>query len=557
MPADYRFIVHKSVEEFLNTLDTDMVGRVVGESTSTKFLFAVDPGCSRKVPRWEYVVTQLGEGVIVAQVHTATAYSALLQKEIEYKALQRLASGEIETPKHWRLATVLTYVENHWDGRPQVSTPKHPVLPGSPVYIAPDQLIEKLYAKEGEGLYVGNLVTRRSVCVKLSIAGFRRHLAIIAQTGAGKSYLAGVLMEELLAKGATIIVLDPHADYVRMGVPNSSWDEKLSRRVTVYRVSHKPGRFTDIRNIRRLAVRFSDLSLDELFYLAGMDERFTQIRRVVAHAYKKLKQEKEGVGFNSEDLVQELSRLSEIVDKQDRRRAEHAYNAQTYVGRIAGLGIFGEQTTPVEEILKPKTMSVIDLSGLTDREADLISYLILKKIFTNKSGPPENAYQYPVFIFIEEAHRFIPPENVRTTWSSQVIKQIASEGRKFGVFLTLITQRPSKVHPDALSQCNSQIIMRITNPLDQKAVMEASERLGEELFEDLPGLDKGEAIVVGDIVNLPAIISVRKRRSYEGGADIDVDSLLSRALHEAEKEEDDRFKRGMDWDEYKRRFDVG
>jgi DNA helicase HerA-like ATPase len=555
MPANYRFTVYKGVEEFLKKLETEIVGRVVGESTSTRFLFAVDPGCSRKMPRWEYAMTQLGEGVVVAQVHSATAYSALLQKDIEYKALQRLASGEIEAPKHWRLATVLAYVENLWDSRPSISTPKHPVLPGSPVYIAPDQLIEKLYAKEGEGLYVGNLVTRRTVGVKLSIAGFRRHLAIIAQTGAGKSYLAGVLMEELLEKGATVIVLDPHADYVRMGISNSSWDERLGRRVTVYRVSHKPGRYTDIRNIKRLAVRFSDLSLDELYYLAGMEERFTQIRRVVSQAYKKLKQEKERVGFSSEDLVHELSRLSETVDKQDRKRAENAYNAQTYVSRISGLGIFGGQTTPVEEMLKPKTLSVIDLSGLTDREADLIAYLVLKKIFTNKSGPPENAYQYPVFIFIEEAHRLIPPETVRTTWSSQVIKQIASEGRKFGVFLTLITQRPSKVHPDALSQCNSQIIMRITNPLDQRAVMEASERLGEELFEDLPGLDKGEAIVVGDIVNLPAIMSVRKRRSYEGGADIDVDNLLSRALNEAEEEEDDRFRRGMDWDEYKRRFD--
>jgi len=557
MRANYRFTVARSVDDFLKILDTDIVGRVVGESTSTKFLFAVDPGCSSRVPRWEYVMTQLGEGVIVAQVHTATAYSALLQKDIEYKALQRLASGDIEAPKHWRLATVLAYVENLWDSRPNISTPKHPVLPGSPVYMAPDQLIERLYAKEGEGLNIGNLVTRPTVGVKLSTAGFRRHLAIIAQTGAGKSYLAGVLMEELLAKGATIIVLDPHADYVRFGVPNNSWDERLARRVTVYRVSHKPGRFTDIKNVRKLAVRFSDLSPDELFYLAGMDERFTRIRRVVTQAYKKLKQEKEGVGFSAEDLVQELSRISEAVDKQDRKRAEHAYNAQTYVGRIAGLGIFGEYTTTVEEMLKPKTMAVIDLSGLTDREADLIAYLVLKNIFTNKSGPPENAYQYPVFIFIEEAHRFIPPETVRTTWSSQVIKQIASEGRKFGVFLTLITQRPSKVHPDALSQCNSQIIMRITNPLDQKAVMEASERLGEELFEDLPGLDKGEAIVVGDIINLPAIIKVRKRRSYEGGADIDVDNLLNIALHEAEKEEDNRFKRSMDWNEYKRRFDGG
>ncbi|MCS6788682.1 MAG: ATP-binding protein, partial [Aigarchaeota archaeon] len=139
-----------------------------------------------------------------------------------------------------------------------------------------------------------------------------------------------------------------------------------------------------------------------------------------------------------------------------------------------------------------------------------------------------------------------------TTFSGEVIKRIAAEGRKFGVFLILITQRPSKIHPDVLSQCNSQAIMRITNPVDQKAVMEASERLGEELMEDLPGLEGGEAIVVGDVVSLPVVIRVRRRLSLEGGADIDVSGLLEEALREAARELEDRSKREMDWDSMRR-----
>ncbi|MEM4762153.1 MAG: ATP-binding protein, partial [Thermofilum sp.] len=106
---------------------------------------------------------------------------------------------------------------------------------------------------------------------------------------------------------------------------------------------------------------------------------------------------------------------------------------------------------------------------------------------------------------------------------------IASEGRKFGVFLILVTQRPSRIDADALSQCNSQIILRITNPHDQRAVAEASERLGEELMRDLPGLNVGEAIIVGELTRVPVIVKVRRRLTREGGADIDLVSELRRA----------------------------
>jgi len=92
-----------------------------------------------------------------------------------------------------------------------------------------------------------------------------------------------------------------------------------------------------------------------------------------------------------------------------------------------------------------------------------------------------------------------------------------------------VTQRPNKIHQDALSMCNSQIIMRLTNTSDQNAVADASEALSRELLNDLPGLNVGEAIVLGPIVRRPAIVNITQRATAEGGADRDVMADLERA----------------------------
>ncbi len=143
-------------------------------------------------------------------------------------------------------------------------------------------------------------------------------------------------------------------------------------------------------------------------------------------------------------------------------------------------------------------------------------------------------FEYPLFVFVEEAHKFIPAEG--DTYSSRIIKKIAAEGRKFGVFLVVITQRPSKIHSDALSQCNSQIIMRITNPKDQDAVMASSERLGETLMEDLPGLNTGEAVIVGEMTRAPIMARISKRATREGGSDVDILSKMKEAVSKAKEQ---------------------
>lgn len=102
------------------------------------------------------------------------------------------------------------------------------------------------------------------------------------------------------------------------------------------------------------------------------------------------------------------------------------------------------------------------------------------------------------------------------------MRKIASEGRKFGFGLGIISQRPSKIDPDVLSQCGTQISMKIRNPNDQDAIRKSVEAAGEDVTRELPGLTPGQAIVSGDAMNTPALIRVRKRRTDHGAESRDV-----------------------------------
>jgi DNA helicase HerA-like ATPase len=101
-----------------------------------------------------------------------------------------------------------------------------------------------------------------------------------------------------------------------------------------------------------------------------------------------------------------------------------------------------------------------------------------------------------------------------------VLKTILSEGRKFGVSIGLISQRPGKLDSDVLSQCMTQCIMRITNPIDQNRIAESVESVGRDLLRELPSLSKGQVIVAGASVNTPVMLRVRTRLTTHGGESI-------------------------------------
>jgi DNA helicase HerA-like ATPase len=105
--------------------------------------------------------------------------------------------------------------------------------------------------------------------------------------------------------------------------------------------------------------------------------------------------------------------------------------------------------------------------------------------------------------------------------STNILKQILSEGRKFGVGIGLITQRPGKLDQDVLSQCMTQIIMRIVNPIDQDTIAKSVEGAGRQLLDELPALTKGQAIICGVAVNTPVMCRIRPRITQHGGETFD------------------------------------
>jgi DNA helicase HerA-like ATPase len=106
-----------------------------------------------------------------------------------------------------------------------------------------------------------------------------------------------------------------------------------------------------------------------------------------------------------------------------------------------------------------------------------------------------------------------------------MLRTILSEGRKFGLGVGLITQRPGKLDSDVLSQCMSQFLLRIINPVDQDSLKHGVEAAGRDLLNELPALTKGQAIIAGACVNTPVLCRIRQRLTRHGGDTLNAPEL--------------------------------
>lgn len=486
------------------------IGYVVGENSSDYFRFVMDS--STRVRKWEYVSVISDGYELIGRIDKVISRSDLLNEGLGFESASKYVSNKIYDEVSVCHVRSLGILRNG-----QIELSRDLVKPGSPVVRSSRDTLRSLFGFEADrGLYLGDLVDRDDVPVNVDLNGFRRHLAILAQTGAGKSNAAAVIMEELLKKGASVIVLDPHADYVLMRKTREG--SFYSDAIKIFRTPFSTGRYgSDSKGfVEEFVIKFQDLEADDLSDIMDIKEEWTTLRRVVEDL---LTVPGSKISLNS--FISAVDQLSE----DDRSKIS---------GRLRLLNkikdIFGDKSTSTGEYLSPGQLTILDLSGMDQFLANYFSYRVIQDIYEKKSS---TEYTTPVFLVVEEAHNFVPPYS---KWHiSSLIKKIASEGRKFGIFLIVITQRPGKIDQDVLSQCNSEIIMRITNPLDQKAVLESGERISEHVIQDLPSLNVGEAIITGEFTKIPSIIKVRRRETMEGGGDIDIVGELGKAKEQRDK----------------------
>ena len=431
----------------------------------------------------------------------------------------------MEPERFGYLVTVCTVIGHFDKDLGEFCNPLTKPNTGDAVYLAPDEMLASISkVKPGtRGSANVGVVLGRKCPVVLSVKDIvSQHLSIIAATGSGKSYTVGVLLEEIMGpenRGA-VLVFDPHGEYSTL--------TELMNLDSMTKKDYRP--VVKVIRPEDIKIRIRDMTFSDI--CAVMDDgNMSDKMRVLMHGvYEEVKQafhEKRG-NFTYDELRRAIQQ-----NREARGEDEATYTALLW--RLQKLepspfSIFDDHMhQDLDEFFQIGQLTVLDMSGIEAGFQQLIAAVLLRRVFTarkdtvTKRNTPDSSSDkylpYPVFIVLEEAHRFAPQNEEAK--SKSMLKTVLSEGRKFGIGVCMISQRPAKLDQDSLSQCMTQITMRIINPIDQGQVAAALEALSRDLLDRLPSLAKGEAVISGMAINTPSIVKVRKRLTTHGGSDID------------------------------------
>jgi DNA helicase HerA-like ATPase len=203
--------------------------------------------------------------------------------------------------------------------------------------------------------------------------------------------------------------------------------------------------------------------------------------------------------------------------------------------------------------IKPGKANVLDLGQVDENTAEvLVAHVLRHALYSRKKfirNHDKNELRIPIFFIVEEAHILAPQS--RNPNSKYWITRIAREGRKFGLGLCLVSQSPKSVDGETLAQANNMIILRLVEPKDQKHVQTASESLSEDLVQQLPSLNIGEALVLGLMTKVPTLVKIDEFKGRQRGGDLDIIeqwmNYEEELQEEIEKERKDLYNLGGDY----------
>jgi len=516
------------------------LGIVVGESTPINSTVLVDLGVEAYVKAGAHVVAGDGSGCRLGVVEMLLAGSDMLSPHAsDYAAVDRMVRNygeDVERSLYMRARVRwLSYVDPLLDGR--VMTPKRPVKPGTEVYLASASLLKSIFDPDEDGwLRLGRLTVGEDVDYSIEVKKLMRHVAILAVTGGGKSNTVCVLARKLVSQyGATVAIFDVHGEYAKLGeagdVPVKVMNGALNPVAVNYReLLQLIGMPASAHQQRRLLLWLWSQamklhSLGKISSVEVLDFMERVLEEMAAAAAEN--SSKPLHPSTASQIVAEVAKLSGVKIGEDRRAPPVKLEQILGVlSKLEDLKYYGGALNAMiprdlDKIIVPGHLNVIDLSSLDEWQADAVVSHYLRRILEErkKARRGNGGYPTPIIVVIEEAHILIPKDEDTLTryWAAR----IAREGRKFGVGLVIVSQRPKKLDSDVLSQTNNKIILRMVEPSDISYVQAATEEMSEDIAKLLPTLDTGEAVVLGSMTKIPAIVKIYKCDAETGGTDID------------------------------------
>lgn len=503
-------------------------------------------------------VTIGDEDILVGQIGS---YVAIRQNDVHIIAIvtrmteqEALAAPTIETPGEdtarlpfaKRIARLTPIGSIKADGQFDRGVGQYPTT-GAEVHAIASGDIAKMFDRfQSKGFSVGTVATHPSLKVCLDPSNlFGRHFAILGQTGSGKSWTVAALVQRAVAvmPRAHIIILDLHGEYCwkrEDGARHYAFDDAIVRHVdardleipywlmtyaelcdllidrTEQAAHNQTAFFRDtlrqLREKEKVPLGLSRITVDTPVFFS-LEELMASVRTKNTEMVQGAKGPKQGDMFGDFDrfLVRLESRMNDL--RYDfLLKPKVRTNSASLVGMLRDFVGLGTQKAAV---------TVIDLSSVPFDVRPTVAAQIGRLAFEFNYWNPRYR-EFPILLMCEEAHAYIPrASDSQFVGSRKSMERIAKEGRKYGVGLAVVSQRPHEVSETVLAQCGTFICLRITNPDDQSYVRSLVPESEGDLVSVLAGLGRGEALVLGEAVPLPTRLQFDRPNPTPNSDDVD------------------------------------
>ena len=476
------------------------LGFVVGESKPT-FVTALT---SRALSVGEYIKINSDEGEILGLVERSTVASAAFTDVRNFdEASESIEIADLNKRDKTFTAHIgiIGFLENLRRGHSII--PAIPPIPGTEISQPSQNDLEEIFSPKNNGwVKIGTLLRNKAIDAKINLDKIvSRHLGILAMTGMGKSNLVSLVTKQISKLKGTVIIFDYHNDYTNLNIPRVNViDAKINPRLLDSEQLSEVLEIRDGANVQQRVLRmaFTKNVKESKEFWSKLE---TEIDFIVNSEDKKLKEIRTSA-YRVQDIIEEAQlRFEEILDP--------------------------DMGDPISFIKEGRT-NILNISELSEKQANVAVAFYLQQLLKDRKdasiakhgrSKKERSYRFdsPIFVIIEEAHVFIPKDHDTSTkyWAAK----IAREGRKFGIGLGVVSQRPRSVDLNVLSQMGSFAIMKIIQEDDQRQIASATESTSRELIAQLTSLNVGDAVLVGQWTNLPSLVHVEEVKEKIMGSD--------------------------------------
>jgi len=387
-------------------------------------------------------------------------------------------------------------------------------MPGALAHVATRADLRQIYASDGRAaIGIGTVHPTKDIRAGIYIDSFLgKHFALLGSTGTGKSTSASLILHRICeaAPEGHIVMIDPHGEYI------SAFRDK--------------GNLLDVSNLQMPYWLMNFEEHCEVFLTSSGSDRVvdadilarclqqSRAKNRLAAAIGKITVDSP-IPYLLSDLVNILQNEMGKLDKgtgsipyqRIRTKIEEVRSDPRYQFMFSGMLVGDCMADFVAQVFRlpanGKPISIIDVSGVPSEITSTVVAVLSRLVFDFAVWARDEETR-PVLLVCEEAHRYVPNErNANGSSVGRVLSRIAKEGRKYGVSLGLITQRPSDLAEGVLSQCGTIIAMRLNNERDQAHVRAAMPEGARGFMDAIPALRNRECIVCGEGVSIPMRVS--------------------------------------------------